>query len=217
MDVDDVKRAEEVSAFLTVTNSEAAYAHAWGSVEGYMNRHDHCKLVLATPGRHEITLFEYVSDFQMFLVSFYKPWTLKMVRALSRAYGLERDLAAAKAVVRSTHRKITELGRAYPRSAKNLLARFYPEHRQGASQLASVQMQEYRSAIRELSSHTANEREEGRLEWVEFAKKLRGNGLPAADTVMDRSGPLITRVYVSTGDVFPSDEFIEEYCTPPQQ
>lgn len=213
MDLDRIDSAEKLSAFMTVTRSEAAYAHAWGSSAGYMDRYE-TSLVLAVPGRHEITLFEYASDLQLAIVSFYKPWFLKALRASSRVFGSDSEYQMAKAAMQSARAKLTALGSTFPRSAKRVIARAYPDHKQTAKHLTTVQIRDSREAVRAMRSLTTADMEAGRLEWQRFTEKLNGTGLPAADTVIDKSHYLAKRVYKSTGEEFPSKEVIKEFCTP---
>ena len=215
MDLDRLERAERLSAFITVTPSEAAFAHAWGSSAGHMNRYE-TSLVLAVPRRHEITLFEYAADLQLVIVSFYKPWFLKALRASSRVFGSDSQYLMAKTAMQSARTKLTALGHAFPRSAKTVIARAYPDHKQTANHLTSVQIKESREAVRAMRSLTAADIETGRLEWQRFTEKLSGRGLPAADTVIDKTSYLAKRIYKSTGEEFPSKEVIREYCTPPE-
>lgn len=213
VDLEDVTRAENLTGFVAVTKAEAAYAHAWVSPEGYVNRFG-CGLWMATPGRHEVSLHVCVTDLQLMLISFYRPLTLRFIRANLQVYGGTEHYERIMAACKSMRSKVMALEAGFPKQARRLVTRQDLHRKSRLKQLTVVQTRDFKEALRDLSSGNQQELEQGRGEHENFMECVLGDGLPPASTTLRMNGMVHTRLDAA-GEEWPSEEFITQYCVPP--
>ncbi|MYL12048.1 MAG: hypothetical protein F4010_07920, partial [Cenarchaeum sp. SB0669_bin_11] len=183
MDFDDLAKAERISRFIVVHEAEAAYAHAWGSADGHIDKHSPL-LWMSTPGRHEVSLFECVSDLELVIAGFYSPANLKLLRAFARTFGGTKPYDEIKAACIATRRKIRELKANYPKRARRMMAAAFPEHRQAIGNLLAMNQADLRSGIRSLASAKHDELQAAKQQYDRMNECLTGSGLPPANTIL---------------------------------